>query len=292
MNTENSTQQTVLRFRLNSRQLFGFNVLKIREIVHYRVLNVIPGSHAAVAGTFELRGTTVPVIDLSAAIGQKPIAKESLAQSTIIVAEFNRCVQGFLVGSVDKITAVDWSDIKEVPIANGRNHYVNGVLNVDDTLISILDLEKVLHEVVPQVNEEDMSGILEPDKLAQIAGRKVLAVDDSAVARNLLSKAMDALSLDYLVASNGKEALELLEDEQTDFDMVISDIEMPEMDGYALTRELRSNTKIADKYVLLHSSLSGNACEGIVKEVGADALLTKFQSEELAQAIYHGLSRT
>jgi len=291
MTSENSTQQTVLRFRLNSRQLFGFNVLKIREIVKYRVLNVIPGSHTAVAGTFELRGTTVPVIDLAAAIGQQPISREDLTDSTIIVAEFNRCIQGFLVGSVEKITAVNWSDIKELPKANGRNHYVNGVLNVDNELISILDLEKVLHEVVPQPVDDDLSQALAPDQLAEIAGRKVLAVDDSAVARGLLSKAMEALNLDYLVASNGKEALELLEDDQTAFEMVISDIEMPEMDGYALTRELRANASMADKYVLLHSSLSGSACEGTVKEVGADALLTKFQSEELAQAIYLGLNR-
>jgi len=289
MTTEMSTLQTLLRFTLNTKQLFGFNVLKIREIVKYRRLNVIPGSHHGIAGTFELRGATVPVIDLSAAIGQSAIAPENLEHSTIIVAEFNRLVTGFLVRRVDKIALVDWQDIRELPQASGRNHYLTGVINIDDTLVSVLDVEKVLHEIAPSEVQADIRNALQPNQLAKISGCTILAVDDSSVARNLLSQTLDALDIKVIMATNGKEALTLLEQNQR-VDMIISDIEMPEMDGYALTKEVRASAANANKYILLHSSLSGSASQGSVDEVGANALLTKFNADELAQAIYAGLT--
>lgn len=290
MTTGNSMLQTVLRFTLTSSQVFGFNVLKIREIVKYRQLNVIPGSHPSVAGTFELRGSTVSVIDLSAAIGMRPIAPEDLATSTIIVAEFNRTVQGFLVRIVDKIATVNWDEIRKVPNASGRNHYLTGVIDIDNTLVSVLDIEKVLHEIAPSELENDIRAALEPNQLARIAGSTILAVDDSSVARGLLAKTLAALDVKCLMAVNGRDALSVINGKEQQIDMIISDIEMPEMDGYALTQELRANQAFADKYILLHSSLSGTASEGTVKAVGANALLTKFKSDELAHAIYSGLT--
>ncbi len=290
MTIEMSTLQTVLRFTLSTNQVFGFNVLKIREIVKYRPLNAIPGSHPSVAGTFELRGTTVSVIDLSSAIGLPSISPEEIENSTIIVAEFNRIVQGFLVRRVDKIATVDWQCIREIPNASGRNHYLTGVIDIDGTLVSVLDVEKVLHEVVPTKEEMDIRTALEPCQLAKIAGRTILAVDDSSVARSLLTKTLEALDVNYLMAVNGKDALSQVDGQEDRIDMIISDIEMPEMDGYALTKALRANAAIANKYILLHSSLSGSASEGTVQEVGANALLTKFKADELAHAIFTGLT--
>jgi len=290
MTAELSNLQTLLRFTLNTKQKFGFNVLKIREIVKYRPLNVIPGSNHGIAGTFELRGATVPVIDLSAATFKQPIPAEALADSTIIVAEFNRVVTGFLVRTVEKIATVNWQEVREVPSASGVNHYVSGVISIDDTLVSILDVEKVLHEIVPSKNDADIRSALEPTQLAEIAGRTVLAVDDSSVARSLLSKTLQALDIKCILAVNGKEALAVLDNTATRIDMVISDIEMPEMDGYALTEELRASATHAKKYILLHSSLSGLASESTVAAVGADAFLTKFKGDELAQAVYEGLT--
>lgn len=288
MNYQACEQQNILRFSLGGRGQFGINVLKIKEIVPYKQLNCLPGSKPGIAGLIELRGHSIQVIDLSQIIGLPPLKIGEQHQASIIVTEFNRTMQGLLVKQVDKIASIDWREVKALPKATGAGHYLSGVINIENELIGVVDVEKVLYELEPQ---QDMATApYDGESIANIKDKKILAVDDSQLARHMIAKTLDLVDANYIMASSGREALDIISDHDTAFDMIISDIEMPQMDGYALTRKLRQNESLKDCYILLHSSLSGNACEYMSKEVGANALLTKFATDELIGVIRTALS--
>lgn len=286
MNYKASEQQNILRFSLGGRGQFGMNVLKIREIVPYKKLNRLPGANAGIAGLIELRGHNIQVIDLSAVVGQSALAAADQQGASIIVTEFNRTMQGLLVKHVDKIAAIDWRDVKELPRATGIGHYLAGVIEIDNDLIGLIDVEKVLYELSPESINTTEKQVTIPNS----QNKKILAVDDSQLARNMIAKTLDQVGVNYILASSAQEALDIINADGEAIDMVISDIEMPLMDGYALTRQLREQAHTKDCYILLHSSLSGSVCEDMTKEVGANALLTKFANDELISAISHGLN--
>ncbi len=275
----------LLMFRLNGRQRFGINVFKIQEVVQCPPLNHIPQSHPHVRGVATMRGKTIPVIDLSLAIGKTPI--EGIADKFLIVAEYNRSVQGFLVGSVDRIVNLNWEDILPPPKGSGRNSYLTAVTQLEKELIEIIDVEKVLAEVTNTKTDVSEDLLASVDDL--IKEQHVLVVDDSSVARNQIKRTLEQLGLNIVVANNGRDALNILKGWAANEDpiletlaMVISDVEMPEMDGYTLTTEIRKNTRLAGLYIMLHSSLSGTFNQTMVKSVGADRFIPKFKPDELA----------
>ncbi len=287
MSSQTSQQQNILRFTLQGRGYFGINVLKIREIVPYKHLSRLPGSDPCVAGLIELRGHNIQVIDLSKAIGQSSMPLGPDHESSIIVTEFNRTMQGLLVKHVDKIANIDWNDVRELPRATGVSHYLSGVINLDNELVGLLDVEKVLYELQPQASRDQSEVPIK--NIPGIENKRILAVDDSRVARSMLAKTLDGIGVDYIMASSGQDALDITNESGINIDMIISDIEMPQMDGYSLTRQLRQQESTKGCYILLHSSLSGNACETMSKEVGANALLTKFASNEIIDRISEAL---
>lgn len=275
----------LLLFRLNGRQRFGMNVFKIQEVVQCPQLNQIPQSHPHVRGVATMRGKTIPVIDLSLAIGRGPI--EGLEDRFLIVAEYNRTVQGFLVGGVERIVNLNWEAILPPPKGSGRDSYLTAVTQLDNELVEIIDVEKVLAEVTEV--KTDVSEELTESVDDLIKEQHVLVVDDSSVARNQIKRTLAQLGLNSVVANNGREALKILNDWVENDDpmldkiaMVISDVEMPEMDGYTLTTEIRRNPRLAGLFVMLHSSLSGTFNETMVKSVGADRFIPKFKPDELA----------
>ncbi|MCW8944966.1 MAG: chemotaxis protein [Sedimenticola sp.] len=284
----------MLLFSLFGRQIFGINVLKIKEIIPYHDMNTLPGSHDAVIGIARLRGNPFPVIDLSKAL-KMPISSETseLKACSIIISEFNRSLQGFLVNKVDQIVSLDWGAIQPPPLAAGRSNYITGVVNRDNQIIEVVDVERVLNEVAPPVDSTGQGIMLSDEQLEILQGKLVLIVDDSALARKQITQTLAMIGIDPLVAKDGKEALDYLHSLQLEgrrVDLIVSDIEMPEMDGYTLTREIRKNEDLSSVYILLHTSLAGAVSQEFAVTSGANAALTKFVTEELAEAVLLGLS--
>lgn len=279
----------LLMFKLVGRQVFAINVFKVQEVLKLPNLTLMPKRHPVVVGVTHLRGNTVPVINLSMAIKMPPLTADK--NSTIIVTEYNRKVQAFLVGSVDRIVNMNWEDIQPPPKGAGRSHYLTAITKYKNDLVEIIDVEKVLAEIVPFTTDVS-EGIVESDVIKKVVGKKILLVDDSPVAIAQAKSTLDKMGLEVITASNGLEALNLLikwadrtECINDELLMVITDAEMPEMDGYRLTTELRSNPKLKDIHIVLHTSLSGSFNQAMVKKVGCDGFLSKFQPDELAKEV-------
>ncbi|MCP5415727.1 MAG: chemotaxis protein CheV [Chromatiaceae bacterium] len=277
----------LLLFRLHSRQRFGINVFKVQEVIRCPQLTQLPGAHPAVCGIANLRGKTISIIDLSMAIGNPPLGDNK--ERYIILAEYNRRVQGFLVGSVDRIINMTWGEIMPPPKGTGKNSYMTAVTQVDKELVEIIDVEKVLKELVGG-SEMVSAGVI--DEALRSEASRVLVVDDSSVARNQVKRVLDQLGVETMLCNDGGEALQQLKhwlDEGKDVEkylsLVISDVEMPRMDGYTLTSEIRKHPKLANLYVILHTSLSGVFNESMIKRVGADKFLAKYEPDELAEMV-------
>jgi len=278
----------LLLFRLNGRQRFGINVFKVREVLQCPQLTVMPKLHPYVRGVAHIRGQTISVIDLSLATGGRPIA--DISKCFIIIAEYNRSVQGFLVGSVERIINMNWESILPPPKGAGRFNYMTAVTEVDGELVEILDVEKILDEISP-INTEVSKELVAESPKHDPHGRPVLVADDSSVARKQVERALNTIGVKCLLAKDGKDALNMLNDMakkgpiEDQISLVISDIEMPEMDGYTLTAEIRNTPALKGLHIILHTSLSGVFNQAMVQKVGANNFIAKFNPDELAKAV-------
>jgi two-component system chemotaxis response regulator CheV len=283
----------LLLFRLNGRQRFGINVFKVREVLQCPNLTIMPKLHPYVRGVAHIRGHTISVIDLSMATGGKPIA--DLSKCFIIIAEYNRSVQGFLVGNVERIVNMNWESILPPPKGAGRFNYMTAVTEVDGELVEILDVEKILEEISP-ANVDVSTEVAENSKKLENS-RPVLVADDSSVARKQVERALHAIGVNCLLAKDGKDALNMLLDMakqgpiEEQIALVISDIEMPEMDGYTLTAEIRNQPALKGLHVILHTSLSGVFNQAMVQKVGANNFIAKFHPDELAKAVQDAMQQ-
>jgi two-component system chemotaxis response regulator CheV len=277
----------LLLFRLIGRQRFGINVFKVQEVLCCPVLTRIPGSHQVVKGVASARGKTIAVIDLSLAIGGPSLGNGT--GNFVIVSEYNRRIQGFLVGAVEHIVNRNWEAILPPPKAAAGNSYLTAVTLVGDQLVQIIDVEKILQEVIGG-SEQISAGVLEHRLQGEV--QRVLVVDDSSVARNQVTGVLEQLGVEPILCNDGKQALELLkswvaEGKAVDdyLSLIISDVEMPRMDGYTLTSEIRNDPALVNLHVILHTSLSGVFNEAMVGKVGANQFLAKYQPDELATMI-------
>ncbi|MCZ4293737.1 chemotaxis protein CheV [Vibrio sinaloensis] len=282
----------LLLFSLNSRQVFAINVFKVREVIKVPPLTKMPGSHHHITGVASLRGVSVPVIDLRAAIGFPPSRLEN-QEENLIITEYNRTIQGFLVGQVRNIVNTAWTEIQPPPKTAGRANYLTAITHVKGgdnlDIVEIIDVEKVLAEII----DYDISiseGVLDHDLVTEMVGRNVLIVDDSSTARAQVRGTLSQLGLNIIECRDGLEALNLLKswcDEGKnvveDLLLMITDAEMPEMDGYKLTHEVRSDPRMKDLFVTLNTSLSGSFNDAMVKKVGCDRFISKFQPDLLVQ---------
>ncbi len=276
----------LLLFRLGSRQLFGVNVFKVKEVLQRPPLFTLPQLPKAFAGAADVRGRSVPVLDLARAIGHGD--SETDEPRYLVVTEFNRTVQGFLVAGVDRIVNIAVEHIQPPPDLGGDGNYLTGVARHQGELIQLIDVESVLAESAPRGSD---LGTLTP-MAVNGAPRQVLVVDDSRVARNQIRVVLEQLGLEAVLLSDGRQALDHLQalarngeppDER--YAMVISDIEMPSMDGYTLTTEIRRDPALRSLFVLLHTSLSGVFNHAMVERVGADDFVPKYSERELAQRV-------
>lgn len=285
----------LLMFHLGGRQLYAINVFKVQEVMRLPHLTEIPDRHPVVRGVTHLRGQTVPVVDLRHAINIGPLKQTE--DATIIVTEYNKTVQAFLVGGVDRIVNMKWDDILPPPDGAGKQNYLTAITQMDDRIVEIIDVEKVLSEISPynvSVSEE----VYDRPLLERVHGKKILIVDDSSVARKQLKIVLEEMGFDVVSTCNGLEGYQKLhawKEEGLNFKeelmMVITDAEMPEMDGYTLTTEIRRDSELKELFVILHTSLSGNFNKAMVKRVGCDGFLSKFQPNELARTVQHHVRR-
>jgi two-component system chemotaxis response regulator CheV len=276
----------LLLFRLGSRQLFGVNVFKVQEVLPRPPLFTLPQLPPAFAGAADVRGRSVPVLDLARVIGHG--SDEAGEPKYLVVTEFNRSVQGFLVAGVDRIVNIAVEQIQPPPELGGDCHYLTGVTRHQGELIQLIDVESVLAESVPRASDAGNLTALP----VHGGSREVLVVDDSRVARNQIRVVLGQLGLEATLLSDGRQALEhlqaLVQAGQSPcerYAMVISDIEMPAMDGYTLTTEIRRDPALRGLFVLLHTSLSGVFNQAMVERVGADDFVPKYSESELAQRV-------
>lgn len=287
----------LLLFHLQGRQLFAINVFKVKEVVKLPRLNKLPNSHPKITGVVAIRGQSIPVINLQEAIGLKPLPIDE--NCNLIITEYNRTVQAFLVGKVEHIVNMTWSEIMPPPSTVGKNHYLTAITKFKQQdkveLIEIIDVEKVLSEIIAY-DVTISEGIVDVEIAQEFVGRKILHVDDSSTARKQVESTLSQLGIEIIPASNGQEALNILKSwkaqgkrVQDEILMLITDAEMPVMDGYRLTHEVRSDPDMSDLFIVLNTSLSGSFNKAMVKKVGCDDFLSKFQPDQLVEVVQNRL---
>ncbi|EPJ44625.1 MAG: chemotaxis protein CheV [Osedax symbiont Rs1] len=281
----------LLLFNLESDQQYGINVFKVREVLQCPKLTEIPRQTTAIKGMAHIRGETIPVLDLSEAIGRDPLARDKPDEAFLIVAEYNKRTLAFLVRKVDRIINTNWDQINAPPAEIGVENYLTAIFEHENSLIEILDVEQILADLYPMSTE--VSAEIATEEVRQRAkAHNVLIVDDSSVARNQMERSLSNLGVTVTQCNNGMEAWKLLDglaasgvavDEH--FLMMISDIEMPEVDGYTLTAMVREDERMDKLHIVLHTSLSGGFNVSMVKKVGANGFLAKFNPNDLANAV-------
>ena len=287
----------LLLFRLDGRQVYGINVFKVQEVIRCPTLTQVPKSNSVVRGIANMRGKTIPVIDMGYALGKPPMPPEKVTESLVIIADYNRSLQGFLVTAVDRIVNMHWKEILSPPKGMGGATYLTAVTRLDEQLVEIIDVEKVLSEINGDVDGVS-DDILESDEVKEKQPHEhhILVADDSSGARNQIKRTLDQVGIKCTLAKDGQEALNILEEIaqkegplSDHLSLLISDVEMPNMDGYTLTTHVRKNEKLKNLFVILHTSLSGVFNNAMVEKVGANRFIPKFNPDDLATAVLKGL---
>lgn len=282
--------------RTGRRETFGINVFKVREVMRTPAITAAPEMPPAVEGMVSLRGQLVPVVDLAKYCGITAEAPREI----MIVTEYNARIQGFLVEAVDTILRIDWSLMRVPPdmLTAQMGGLVTAVTELaDGRLVMMMDVEKVLAETAHIDDEILYKGISPIDR----PECTVFFADDSIIARKQIERTLDALRVRYVGAINGKKCWEELEkmaayatsigkDPAALVSLVLTDIEMPEMDGYMLTKKIKTDPRFAGVPVIMHSSLSGMSNQKLGQSVGVDEYVSKFAPERLAEVLTRRLS--
>jgi two-component system chemotaxis response regulator CheV len=279
-------------------EVFGINVFKVREVLNMPEITSAPEMPDGIEGFVSLRGEMVPIINL-----QKFCHLESKDEPRILmITEYNTHIQGFLVSSVDTIQRLNWEQVKEPPqlISKRLGGLVTAVAELSDKrLVMIMDVEKVLADAGEFYDDTVFDGIRHIGEHQQY---RLLFADDSNIARKQIKKTLDVMGVNHLAAINGAEAWQLLSkmadqcdqegrDITSEIQAILTDVEMPEMDGYVLTQKIKSDPRLSHLPVIMHSSLTAQANQAMGRGVGADAYVPKFQPRELADTLEHFLKR-
>ena len=274
------------------RETFGINVFKVREVMRVPSITRAPEMPPSVEGMVSLRGVLVPVVDLVKYTGIVTDAKPEI----MIVTEYNGRTQGFLVESVDTILRLDWSTIKVPPdmLTAQMGGLVTAVTELEDNrLVMLMDVEKILAETSHFAEDEMLYSTLKP---LEKEGRTIFFCDDSPIARKQIERTLQAMNINFMSANNGKRAWEELQKIAAQADaakiplkslvqLVLTDVEMPEMDGYILTKHIKGDPRFAGIPVLMHSSLSGMSNQQLGRSVGVDEYVSKFEPTRLAEVL-------
>ncbi|WP_373975876.1 chemotaxis protein [Chitinibacter sp. SCUT-21] len=286
-----SNKMEILLFTLGTREIFGINVFKVREVSQTPKITKTPNMPHGVEGVLSLRGNIIPVIALSRFVSTQE-APTGDTTSTMIVTEFSKHTQAFLVHDVDRIIRVDWDKVRapETMLA-GNQALITAITELPDgKLVSILDVEQILATVIGEPVVPDLpKPQINPDTF-------MFFVDDSLVARKEIVSVLDKVGVKYHQANNGKEAWDKLQNLanravhdgeylKDKLKLILVDAEMPEMDGYVLTKHIKSDHRFQGIPVVMHSSLSSNANRAMGASVGVDAYVAKFDPFILADTL-------
>ncbi len=296
----------LLLFRLGEaagtqkRELFGINVFKVREIMVMPEITAMVNAPASVMGVANIRGQMIPVVNLPLITGCNP----TKGLGILLVTEFARTTQAFAVEEVNEIVRLEWKQVLSAEGTGGG--LVTSIARLDGNaentrLAQVLDVEQILRDVFPEQHQAIDEHTSMP-KVSIPPGSVILAADDSAVARMMIEQGLKAMNVEYIMTKTGKEAWERLQAMHSEATahgksirdrvaLVLTDLEMPEMDGFTLTRNIKQDPRFSGLPVIIHSSLTGTTNEGHVKSVGADAYVAKFVAEELGATIREVLHR-
>lgn len=291
-----SNKLEILLFSLGTSEIFGINVFKVREVSKTPFITKTPNMPYGMEGVISLRGKIVPVVNLGSIVKLRT-GSESCG-GAMLVMEYNRRVLGFLVDQVDRIIRVEWSDVKPPEsLLTGDHGMITAITHLEGgKLVSILDVEEILVNTFGEEEKHDVEPMEQADNCT------VFFVDDSNVARRRIIEVLEKLGVKHKQATNGLEAWERLQGEAAfaeqhgmplteQIRLIMVDAEMPEMDGYVLTRYIKSDRRFAGIPVVMHSSLSSEANRTMGQSVGADAYVAKFDPQILADTLRPLLSR-
>ncbi|QSG16553.1 chemotaxis protein CheV [Salmonella enterica subsp. enterica serovar Typhimurium] len=302
-----SNRFELLLFRLGTSlheqksELFGINVFKLREIVPMPAFTRPAGMKAPLLGMVNIRDQVIPVIDLPAVAGCKP----ETGLNILLITEYARSVQAFAVESVENIMRLDWQQVHTAEKAvNGR--YITSIACPDDNketnnLALVLDVEQILYDIVPSSHDLRATN-LKTNKFYITPGAVAIVAEDSKVARAMLEKGLNAMGIPHQMHVTGKDARERIQQLAQEAEaegkpisekiaLVLTDLEMPEMDGFTLTRKIKTDERLKKIPVVIHSSLSGSANEDHIRKVKADGYVAKFEINELSSVIQEVLER-
>ena len=302
-----SNRFELLLFRLgtslneNKSELFGINVFKLRENVPMPEFTKPAGMKSPLMGMVNIRDQVIPVIDLAAVAGCKP----ATGLNILLITEYARSVQAFAVESVENIMRLDWKQVHAATAVSGR--YITSIACLDENtdtndLAMVLDVEQILYDITPS-NHDLHATNLNTTKFNIKPGAVAIVAEDSKVARSMLEKGLEAMNIPAEMHITGKEAWEkigvLAAQAQAEgvpitdkISLVLTDLEMPEMDGFTLTRKIKTDEILKHIPVVIHSSLSGNANEDHIRKVKADGYVAKFELNELSAVIEEVLDRS
>ncbi|MDD5334229.1 MAG: chemotaxis protein [Rhodoferax sp.] len=305
-NLAGSSMFELLLFRLGQapgsdrHELFGINVFKVREILVMPEITMLANAPPNIMGVANIRGQMITVINLPRIMGCQP----NKGPGILMVTEFSRTTQGFAVEEVNEIVRLEWKQVLSAAGTGGS--LVTSIAQLDGDvenarLAQVLDVEQILRDVLGQ----EPPAVQDPELGSRVhlpPGTVILAADDSALARMMIEDGLKAMNVTYIMTQTGQEAWDRLQlmAQQAEAEgktikdkvaLVLTDLEMPEMDGFTLTRNIKQDPRFRSLPVIIHSSLTGTTNEAHVKSVGADAYVAKFVVEELAATIYRVLAR-
>lgn len=280
--------------------VYGINVAKVKSIVAYpNEVFESPASPDYLLGTFDLRGEILPLIDLATWMNIKP--KEEISKDKkVIVTEFNNKQMGFVVHATSRLRRISWADIESGSFSlsnNDQRGKITGVTRIEDgrTLL-ILDLEGILDDLDFNTHENDDT---EDFKIKNKFSGNVLIVDDSSIARKLLKKTLSDIGFTIIEAVDGQDGLDKLEQLHknwgnsisTQIRLIVSDIEMPKMDGFHFAANVKNDQRFSSIPVIFNSSISDKMSADRGKEIGAESYLVKFDPKRFYNEISRILSK-
>ncbi len=290
-----SNRMEILLFSLGTHETFGINVFKVREVSKTPQITKAPNMPDGVEGLISLRGNVIPVLSLARTMGLAD-APAGLG-AAMMVTEYSKRTLGFLVHAVDRIIRVDWDRVRAPDtVISGGSHFITAITELpaeggaEGKLVSILDVEQIL------ANTFGEAPVGELDRLDGSMEYNVFFVDDSTVARKKIAEVLDKVGAKHKHAVNGMEAWTRLsgmaahaeqahQDLRDEVQLILVDAEMPEMDGYVLTKHIKSDPRFNGIPVVMHSSLSSEANRAMGQAVGVDAYVAKFDAEVLAETV-------
>ena len=286
--TEVGTNEWQIVVFLLGSQYFAINVDKTREILRWTGVRPVPQTHAAMRGITTIRGEVIPLIDLRTYLNIEPAVE--LEESKLVVAELNRMKLGFVVDAVDRIYRIHSDELDASLTGTFLGDDALYVIKRDGRNILLLDYERIIHIVNPTLQEDFK---VQPDRYAAVGASlqdpdayRILVAEDSPLIRRLLQGALASGGFHNVeLVGHGKAAWDRLEEDGDEFSLLLTDIEMPKMDGLALTRKVKEHPQLKSLPVIVFSSIMADDIRKKAQSVGADAQITKPEIDLLIETV-------